>query len=51
MVLCSRLGAPTVGILAGTAVGISLRLAALTWGWRLPGSRDWRPRPVRRPRS
>ncbi|MEV0495765.1 trimeric intracellular cation channel family protein [Streptomyces atratus] len=43
MVVCSRLGAPTVGILAGVGAGVSLRLAALTWGWRLPGSRDWRP--------
>ncbi|WP_333774974.1 trimeric intracellular cation channel family protein [Streptomyces sp. IBSBF 3136] len=43
MVVCSRLGAPTVGVLAGITVGVSLRLAALTWGWRLPGSRDWRP--------
>lgn len=51
MVLCSRLGAVTVGILAGVAVGVALRLAALTWGWRLPGSRDWRPRPPQRRRS
>lgn len=51
MVVCSRLGAPTVGIVAGVVVGILLRLAALTWGWRLPGSRDWRPRTSRRRRS
>ncbi|WEO93329.1 trimeric intracellular cation channel family protein [Streptomyces sp. FXJ1.172] len=48
MVVCSRLGAPTVGVLAGIAVGIALRLAAFHWGWRLPGSRDWRPGPVKR---
>lgn len=42
MVICSRLGAPTVGVLAGIVVGISLRLAAFHWGWRLPDSRDWR---------
>ncbi|MGQ4415179.1 trimeric intracellular cation channel family protein [Streptomyces sp. SAS_269] len=47
MVLCSRLGVPTLGILAGILVGVSLRLAALTRGWRLPGSRDWRPRTSR----
>ncbi|MEU1529770.1 trimeric intracellular cation channel family protein [Streptomyces fagopyri] len=45
MVVCSRLGAPTVGVLSGLAIGILLRLAATTWGWRLPGSRDWRLRP------
>ncbi|WP_405142775.1 TRIC cation channel family protein [Sphaerisporangium sp. NBC_01403] len=50
MVVCSRLGAPTVGIVAGVVVGISLRLAALSRGWRLPGSRDWRPRALRRRR-
>ncbi|MFF3517633.1 trimeric intracellular cation channel family protein [Streptomyces sp. NPDC002573] len=44
MVVCSRPGGPTVGVLAGIAVGISLRLAAFTWGWKLPGSRDWPPR-------
>jgi uncharacterized membrane protein YeiH len=43
LVVCSRLGAPTVGILAGVVGGVSLRLAALTWDWRLPGSPDWRP--------
>ncbi|MGW5665241.1 trimeric intracellular cation channel family protein [Streptomyces sp. NPDC003758] len=43
MVLCRRLGAPTVGILAGIVIGVSLRLAALTWNWRLPRSPDWRP--------
>ncbi|MEU8976362.1 trimeric intracellular cation channel family protein [Streptomyces monashensis] len=47
MVLCSRLGVPTVGIPAGIVVGVALRLAALTWGWRLPGSRDWRPGTMR----
>ncbi|WP_244217310.1 trimeric intracellular cation channel family protein [Streptomyces carpinensis] len=47
MVVCSWLGAPTVGILAGIVVGVLLRLAALTWGWRLPGSRDWRPGALR----
>ncbi|GGJ42136.1 hypothetical protein [Streptomyces brasiliensis] len=36
-------GAPAVGVLAGIAVGVSLRPAAFTWGWRLPGSRDRRP--------
>lgn len=51
MAVGSRLGAPTVGIVAGVVVGILLRLAALNRGWRLPGSRDWRPRasPRRRP--
>ncbi|MGQ5638985.1 MULTISPECIES: trimeric intracellular cation channel family protein [unclassified Streptomyces] len=43
MVLCSRLGTPTVGVLAGITVGIAPRMAAFTWGWKLPGSRDWRP--------
>ncbi|MFE5404652.1 trimeric intracellular cation channel family protein [Streptomyces sp. NPDC056580] len=47
MVLCSRLGVPTVGILAGIVLGVSLRLAALTRGWQLPGSRDWRPQASR----
>ncbi|MGW2033230.1 TRIC cation channel family protein [Streptomyces sp. NPDC001811] len=47
MVVCSRLGAPTVGVLAGIAVGIALRPAAFHWGWMLPGSRDWRPGPVK----
>lgn len=42
MVVCSRFGASTVGVLVGITVGISLRLAAFHWGWRLPGSRDWR---------
>ncbi|MFL6054672.1 MAG: trimeric intracellular cation channel family protein [Actinoallomurus sp.] len=50
MVVGSRLGAPTVGILAGVVVGILFRLAALTWGWRLPGSLNWRPRASRRRR-
>ena len=51
LVVCSRLGVVTVGIVAGVAVGVLLRLAALTWGWKLPGSRDWRPRAPRRRRS
>ncbi|MFJ1654547.1 TRIC cation channel family protein [Streptomyces sp. NPDC088337] len=50
MVECSRFGAPTLGILAGIVVGVSLRLAVLTWGRRLPGSGDWRPGGVARPR-
>lgn len=47
MVVCSQLGAPTIGILTGLVVGISLRVASLTWGWQLPGSRDWRPKSSR----
>lgn len=43
LVVCSGLGVPTVGIVAGIVVGVSLRLAALTWDWRLPHSPDWRP--------
>lgn len=50
MVGGGRLGASTVGVLAGVVAGILLRLAALRWGWRLPGSRDWRPRAPRRRR-
>ncbi|MFI2641101.1 trimeric intracellular cation channel family protein [Streptomyces sp. NPDC018610] len=48
MVVCSRLGAPVVGILAGIVSGTLLRLAALSWGWRLPSHRDWRPPAPRR---
>jgi uncharacterized membrane protein YeiH len=44
MVVCSRLGAPTVGIVAGIVAGTLFRLTALSLGWALPGSRDWRPR-------
>ncbi|GAA5044858.1 trimeric intracellular cation channel family protein [Streptomyces similanensis] len=47
MVVCSRLGAPVVGILAGVVTGTLLRLASLSWGWRLPTHRDWRPRGFR----
>lgn len=43
MVVFSRLNEPAVGILAGVVGGVSLRMAALTRDWRLPGSRDWRP--------
>jgi uncharacterized membrane protein YeiH len=50
MVVCSRLGVPTVGIVAGVVVGILLRLAALSRRWMLPGSRDWWPRASRRRR-
>ncbi|WP_020575371.1 trimeric intracellular cation channel family protein [Actinopolymorpha alba] len=50
MVVCSELGVPTVGIVAGVVIGILLRLAAINRGWRLPGSRDWRLRASRRRR-
>ncbi|MEV7243723.1 MULTISPECIES: trimeric intracellular cation channel family protein [unclassified Streptomyces] len=47
MVLCSRLGVPTVGIVAGIFLGVALRIVSLLRGWHLPGSRDWRPRSSR----
>lgn len=47
MVFCSWLGVPTLGILVGITAGTALRMAALTWGWKLPGGRDWQPRASR----
>jgi uncharacterized membrane protein YeiH len=44
MVICTELGAATIGIVAGVGVGTLLRLTALHRVWVLPGDRDWRPR-------
>lgn len=43
MVICTELGAATVGIVAGIVLGVVLRLTALHREWVLPGDRDWRP--------
>ncbi len=43
MVVCRALDAPTIGILAGIAVGTVLRLTALHRVWVLPSKRDWKP--------
>jgi len=43
MVICTAFHVPTVGILAGIAVGTVLRLTALHRSWGLPTGRDWKP--------
>lgn len=43
LVVCRELGAPTIGIVAGIAVGTVLRLTALRRVWVLPRKRDWKP--------
>jgi uncharacterized membrane protein YeiH len=43
MVVCRAVDAPTLGIVAGVAVGTVLRLTALRREWVLPSKRDWKP--------
>ncbi|MFD4404643.1 trimeric intracellular cation channel family protein [Nocardia sp. NPDC058499] len=62
MVVCTYLGAPALGIVAGIVCSLLLRLAAVRFGWGLPNGLEWQPhtrlaeafrgaRPQRRRRS
>lgn len=43
MVVCTRLGAPLVGFLAGIVGALLFRLAAVKFGWNLPNGLNWQP--------
>jgi uncharacterized membrane protein YeiH len=43
-VLCTGLGEPVAGTVAGLMCGVLFRLAARRRDWRLPPGLDWQPR-------
>ena len=43
-VVCTGLGEPVTGTIAGVLCGVLLRLAACRLGWKLPAGLDWQPR-------
>ncbi|MBT2503654.1 trimeric intracellular cation channel family protein [Curtobacterium sp. ISL-83] len=44
MVLASRLGSPTTGIVVAIVLSLGLRWGAVRRGWGLPNGRDWQPK-------
>jgi hypothetical protein len=41
VVVCTRLGQPTLGVAAGVLVGAGLRLLSIQFHWTLPQGRNW----------
>ena len=41
VVVCTRLGEPTVGVAVGVLIGAGLRLLSIQFGWTLPQGRNW----------
>ncbi|GAA3511221.1 trimeric intracellular cation channel family protein [Actinocatenispora rupis] len=41
VVACTKLGVPTVGLVAGIVLGAGLRLLSVRYNWTLPKGRNW----------
>lgn len=41
VVACTKLGSPTLGLVAGIVLGAALRLLSVRYNWTLPQGRNW----------